>query len=286
MPVPLHSARSAAVKWLSPAFDVEYGASPGSALVPASDDTFMMWPRPRGAHRREHRPAEQHRRDEVDRDQLADALRVELGERAGEVDARVVDEHVDRTVGLDRAHQRFDRRRVGEVGRVRLAAELGRELRDRVARPGDEHDPRALRARAGSRARRRSRATPPSRPPAIPQDPSPTILARSDAAVDMRTGWYSRPVVHVLAEAREAGSAGEAEVRRGPTRSPCCTATSSGCTAWRSCVFGFVCGEMISAPTRPPPGPLRPGFAEFGDGGVWQHAVESPRLAELRPRRT
>ena len=42
MPVPLHSARSAAVKWLRPAFDVEYGASPGSAFVPASDDTFMM----------------------------------------------------------------------------------------------------------------------------------------------------------------------------------------------------------------------------------------------------
>src|SRR6478736_5630045 len=33
---------------------------------------------------------------------------------------------------------------------------------------------------------------------------------------------------------------------------------------------------MISAPTRPPPGPLSPGFAAFGDFGVWQHAVESP----------
>src|SRR5258705_13198638 len=30
------------------------------------------------------------------------------------------------------------------------------------------------------------------------------------------------------------------------------------------------------APTRPPPGPLSPGFGAFGDGGVWQHTVESP----------
>src|SRR3954468_24612410 len=33
---------------------------------------------------------------------------------------------------------------------------------------------------------------------------------------------------------------------------------------------------MISAPTRPPPAPLSPGFAAFGDFGVWQQAVESP----------
>ena len=35
------------MKWLSPAFELEYGRTPGNAFVPASDDTLTMWPRPR-----------------------------------------------------------------------------------------------------------------------------------------------------------------------------------------------------------------------------------------------
>ena len=70
-------------------------------------------------------------------------------------------------------------------------------------------------------------------------------------------------VVHVLAEAGEAGCSGEAEVRRARTRSPCCTATRSGCRAWRSSCPASSRVEMTSAPTRPPPGPVSPGF-----GGV------------------
>ena len=109
-----------------------------------------------GPHRRDHFAAEQHRSDEVQRDQLTNALGLEVDEGTGEVDAGVVDQHVDRSVGLDRADQWLDRASIRQVGRVSLAAELGREAGDRIMRSGDQRHPSAF----ARQPRRDARADP------------------------------------------------------------------------------------------------------------------------------
>ncbi len=103
-------------------------------------------------HAGDHRAAQQHRRDQVDVDELRDLVGRQLGERAGEVDARVVDEHIDRPAGFDRPHERLDRGGVAEVGGIRVAPEVGGELAELLLRAGDEHDARtAARTRPGQR---------------------------------------------------------------------------------------------------------------------------------------
>ena len=74
--------------------------------------------------------------------QLADALRASSSVNAPvrSTPALLTSTSIGPSASM-RATSGSMRRGVGEVGRVRLAAELGREPGDRVARARDEHDP-------------------------------------------------------------------------------------------------------------------------------------------------
>ena len=80
------------------------------------------------AHPGDHAPAQEHRRDEIDVEQADDVVGGERGEIAGEIDAGVVHEYVDRSVGLDTADDLRRDGGVGQIGRERLAAEVGGQL--------------------------------------------------------------------------------------------------------------------------------------------------------------
>ena len=88
------------------------------------------------------------RRQQVHANELLDLAGRERAERTGEVEARIVDEHVDRAVGFDTHHERPDRVGIGEVSRICVATEIGCELVEPLPRAGDERDtrpaPRAL----------------------------------------------------------------------------------------------------------------------------------------------
>ena len=82
-----------------------------------------------------------------------DALRLEREEVGAAGDARVVDEQVDPRVPLeDRRGRALDRRAVGDVAELELAAELRRERLEPLLPPRDEH---AAPASPGELSRRR-----------------------------------------------------------------------------------------------------------------------------------
>src|SRR5690349_14643388 len=104
-----------------------YVASCGRITTPAYEETLTMCPRPRasipGSAWRESSAAARH----VETDDEIERVGVHLGEAPDAFVACVVDEDVDRTVGLDPIHQPAKLAAIGQVRDVGAAAELARE---------------------------------------------------------------------------------------------------------------------------------------------------------------
>ena len=130
---------------------------PGNAFVPASDETFTMWPRPA---RRMPGITARHSSigaTQVDRDAAARSRRpgARCSAPVRSTPALLTSTSIGPSASM-RATSGVDRRGVGEVGRVRVAAEVGRELLERLA----ERATSATRAPACRGLGRESRADP------------------------------------------------------------------------------------------------------------------------------